>query len=354
MWHHRRSADAFGAELSRRRGRSDDTEATHVWVACEASTVRSIRRLMLDDKHVPAPAWSHVATGESAPPTIPTTITAKIERMTTTASRVALWVGSYTSDMDGSGDGILALGRDADGGYAPLGPATPVASPSFLALHPTAARALRGQRGSGAGPRLPPSTTRACSVRSVEPGTASALVCHVAVSPDGDVSGRSCWGDGSVLLFELEADGSLGGRHAAPASEDPYGEGRQSRAHSCLMLGGGRFVTAEMGHDLLRCWSYGADRGLESRGSVTLAHGCGPRHFARSTAGVVYVNTEYSGEVVMLTEPSSPGRHSGPWLELRGSFPVSAGGCTPRRRGRRDLPRPRRAAPLRRTSAAPT
>jgi 6-phosphogluconolactonase len=84
-----------------------------------------------------------------------------------------------------------------------------------------------------------------------------------------------------------------------------------------------------MGHDLLRCWRFSADRGLESRGSVALAHGCGPRHFARSSTGVVYVNTEYSAEVLMLTEPSVSEEASGPWLELRGSFPVSAGGVRP-------------------------
>ena len=52
------------------------------------------------------------------------------------ARAVALWVGSYTTDMGGSGEGIVALGREADGSYAQLGPATAIESPSFLALHP--------------------------------------------------------------------------------------------------------------------------------------------------------------------------------------------------------------------------
>ena len=161
--------------------------------------------------------------------------------------------------MDGSGDGILALGRDAAGGYAPLARQPRSLRPRFLVLTrpgpvlyavSEGAALVHAYRFDDAGEH---------QARSVEPGTASALVCHVAVAPDGTFLVVSCWGDGSVLLFELEADGSLGRRHAAPASEDPYGEDRQSRAHSCLMLGGGRFVTAEMGHDLLRCWSFGAD-----------------------------------------------------------------------------------------------
>jgi 6-phosphogluconolactonase (cycloisomerase 2 family) len=234
--------------------------------------------------------------------------------------------------MDGSGEGIAALGRAGDGSYAPLGPATPVASPSFLALHPSQpvlyavserAELVHAYRidSPGALSTLGPA------------GIASSLACHVAVAPDGAFLVVSCWGDGSVLLFELEHDGSLGKRHAAPASDDPYGEDRQSRAHSCLMLGGGRMVTTDMGHDLLRCWSFGADRGLESRGTVTLPRGSGPRHFARSSTGTVYVNTEYSAEVIMLAqsgpEEAAALGTNGPWLELRGSFPVSAGGVRP-------------------------
>jgi 6-phosphogluconolactonase (cycloisomerase 2 family) len=155
-------------------------------------------------------------------------------------------------------------------------------------------------------------------------GPAGVLVCHVAVAPDGSFLVASCWGDGSVLLFELDDDGALGRRHVAPASLDPSGEGRQSRAHSCLMLGDGRMVTADMGHDLLRLWSFTAGRGLESEGAVALPHGCGPRHFAQSAAGAVYVNTEYSGEVAVLS--ALPGA---PWLELRGMFPLTAAGAAP-------------------------
>jgi NADPH-dependent ferric siderophore reductase len=53
VWHHRRGADAFGAELSDAAAAAAITEDTHVWVACEASAVRRIRSLMLTDKEVP-------------------------------------------------------------------------------------------------------------------------------------------------------------------------------------------------------------------------------------------------------------------------------------------------------------
>jgi 6-phosphogluconolactonase (cycloisomerase 2 family) len=235
--------------------------------------------------------------------------------------RVALWVGCYTSDMEGSGEGILALTRAADGHYAPLGPATAVTSPSFLALHPSRAVLYAVSEGAELVHAYRHDEAGVLTELGAA-GTAGSLVCHVAVAPDGAFLVASCWGDGSVLVFELADDGSLGTRHAAPASVDPYGEARQSRAHSCLMLGGGRFVTADMGHDKARFWRFDAVRGLEPHGDVTLPEGSGPRHFARSSSGVVYLNAEYTGEVAVL-EPA------GPWLALRGSFPVSARGVQP-------------------------
>jgi NADPH-dependent ferric siderophore reductase len=54
VWHHRRDADAFGADLYDAAGEAAIAEDTQVWVGCEASAVRRIRSLMLDDKNVPA------------------------------------------------------------------------------------------------------------------------------------------------------------------------------------------------------------------------------------------------------------------------------------------------------------
>jgi NADPH-dependent ferric siderophore reductase len=53
VWHHRRTGDAFGAELYDAATAAAISEDTHVWVACEASAVRRSRSLMLDDKQVP-------------------------------------------------------------------------------------------------------------------------------------------------------------------------------------------------------------------------------------------------------------------------------------------------------------
>lgn len=240
--------------------------------------------------------------------------------MTADENAVALWVGCYTPDMGGSGEGILALARGGDGGYEPLGPATPAASPSFLALHPSQPVLYAVSEGAELVHAFRIGEGGALTALG-EAGVASALVCHVSVGAEGDLLVVSCWGDGSVFAFELEPDGSLGRGHVGAASHDPYDEDRQSRAHSCLMLGDGRLLTADMGHDLARLWCFSPERGLEPRGQVTLPHGSGPRHFARRADGVVYVNTEHSLEIGVLV-PST----AGTGLELLGMFPVSATG----------------------------
>jgi NADPH-dependent ferric siderophore reductase len=52
-WHHRRSPDSFGADLLEAAAGAEITAGTQVWVACEASAMRAIRRLLVGEKDVP-------------------------------------------------------------------------------------------------------------------------------------------------------------------------------------------------------------------------------------------------------------------------------------------------------------
>jgi len=53
-WHRRRRPDAWGAELYEAAANSGIADGTQVWVACESSAMRRIRRLLLDERRVPA------------------------------------------------------------------------------------------------------------------------------------------------------------------------------------------------------------------------------------------------------------------------------------------------------------
>ena len=55
-WHHRTSPEAWGAELNAAAHRASIPDGARVWVACEATAVRRIRRHFLTDLEVPVSA----------------------------------------------------------------------------------------------------------------------------------------------------------------------------------------------------------------------------------------------------------------------------------------------------------
>lgn len=128
--------------------------------------------------------------------------------------------------------------------------------------------------------------------------------CHVAVDPDGRFLIVTCWGDGRVLLFDLDVQGRIVARTEAAPARDPHAVpgARPSRAHSSLMLGDDRVLTTDLGFDLVRVWRYRDGAGLVEEDAIVLPEGSGPRHFALHPSGRVYVDTEYSIEVVVLEE----------------------------------------------------
>ncbi|WP_396125332.1 lactonase family protein [Arthrobacter sp. CJ23] len=236
-----------------------------------------------------------------------------------------VWTGSYTADSNGNGKGIGALSLGADGHVASLGLATAADSPSFLAIHPELpvvyaveehAQTVRAYRPSGASGLDPLGGT----------WPAGPAACHVAVDPQGRFLVVACWGDGQVVLYELDHDGGITSRHSAAPAVDPYGAGpggeaRPSRAHASLMLPDGRIMTTDLGHDLLRVWRYVPGEGLVADHQVVLPKGSGPRHLTRHSSGTVFVVTEYSIEVATV-RPSPDGT-----FELAAIGPATAEGA---------------------------
>jgi 6-phosphogluconolactonase len=236
------------------------------------------------------------------------------------AARDLIWTGSYTADRDGRGEGIGAVRAAPDGTLNWLGLAAAADSPSFLAVHSSLpvvyavaeqARTVRAYRRSGA--------------FGLEPAgpawTAGEAPCHVAVDPMGRYLTVACWGDGKVLLFELDDDGGISARFPAAAST---GSGRPSRAHASLYLEDGRVMTTDLGHDLLRIWNYLPGAGLALDHEVVLPRGSGPRHLVQHASGSVFVVTEYSVEVAVVQRSAGTGIFS-----LTGVGPATSAGTLP-------------------------
>ncbi|UUL76561.1 lactonase family protein [Pseudarthrobacter sp. Fe7] len=234
-----------------------------------------------------------------------------------------LWIGTYTPDGGGRAKGIGAVREHRDGSLEWLGTAVEAQSPSFVAVHTTlpVVYAAAEQRRKvqayrrGAGFALEPYG---------EPQPAGEATCHVNVDPRGRFATAACWGDGQVLLYELDADGSMTGRFPASASADPHasltpGSPRQSRAHASLMLRDGRIMTSDLGHDTLRIWNYEPGAGLIADHEVVLPYGSGPRHLVEHPTGNVFIVSEYSVEVFVVRPEAGT-------YELVFRGPATAGG----------------------------
>ncbi|WP_314430572.1 beta-propeller fold lactonase family protein [Microbacterium lacticum] len=278
------------------------------------------------------------------------------------------WVGGYTADGEGSAEGIGVLHAGAPdsalagGDLAFAGVAARTDSPSWVAAHPTLDVLYVAQEAAGTVQAFTRTgeETFAPLGGAVDAGDS---VCHVAVAPSGDAVIASCYGDGRVMRFALDARGALGAPRIADGAEDPYSDAarqaraadvasladlsslagmvgaaaigdlplfgadaqaaasaqasdaateiateeptRVSRSHQSCFLPGGVIATTDLGFDLVRFWTVrGGD--LHETQRVTLPRGCGPRHTVWHPSGHLYVVTELSLEVFVLApEPGS-------------------------------------------------
>lgn len=239
-----------------------------------------------------------------------------------------IWIGTYTPDGGGRAEGIGALAAHGDGRLEWLGTAVTADSPSFLAVHPTlpVVYAVAEQR------REVQAFVRSGRFGLETLGDAQAAgdaPCHVAVDPRGRFVVATCYGDGQVLLYELDDDGALARRFSTTASVDPHPAAagsvgpRQSRAHSSLMLADGRVMSTDLGHDTLRVWTYAPGQGLIQNHEVLLPAESGPRHMVQHQSGSVLVSTEYSLEVLVVA-PDDGGT-----FRLVNRSPAASGGTLP-------------------------
>ncbi|MDO5745622.1 MAG: beta-propeller fold lactonase family protein [Micrococcaceae bacterium] len=211
------------------------------------------------------------------------------------------WVGGYSPDGGGASQGIRAV-EISNGVLRDLGLAHHADSPSWIATHPKlpvlyAALEPRGEVAAYAvidHDRLEPLG---------KPVPAGDLVCHLTVAGTAGPLIASCYGDGQVLAFPVNPDGSLAKPAVAPASTDPFAvpghEVRASHSHQSTVLRSGRIITTDLGHDSLRVWDLDAGT-LRLRQHIALRKGDGPRHLVEHPSGLIYVVTEHSAEVVAL------------------------------------------------------
>ncbi|WP_127504487.1 lactonase family protein [Actinoplanes solisilvae] len=214
-----------------------------------------------------------------------------------------VFVGGYTADKGGDGEGIVLLRRDpATGLLTRLGVAVRTPSPSFLTRHPTlpilyAVNELASDGTVSAFTVAPDGALTPLAVRPTGGGDPA----HLAITADARHLLVANYETGSVAVFPLDAEG-------VPAERsdllDLHGSGpvadRQAGPHAHMVLPlRDDVLIADLGSD--RVWRARLDR-VSGRltmlpAAVTAEPGTGPRHVRFSPDGALFVVGELGGDL---------------------------------------------------------
>lgn len=226
-----------------------------------------------------------------------------------------LFIGCYTGESGGKGEGVAAVRRDPrTGALRPVGVAAPSPSPSFLARHPVRPvlyavneldeGTLSAWAVDGDGQLSP------LAVRS----TGGAHPCHLAVTADGRHLVVANYGSGSLAVHPLD-DRGVPAERSDLLTHDGRGPDaqRQDGPHAHM-------VSPEPHRPELLAVDLGTDRVLRYRldpisgrlvpqaPAVEAPAGFGPRHLARHPDGhTIYLVGELAGAVIAY-QPGENGR----------------------------------------------
>ncbi|WP_328466108.1 lactonase family protein [Actinoplanes sp. NBC_00393] len=235
-----------------------------------------------------------------------------------------VFVGCYTGEKGGEGDGITLLRRDpATGELTRLGLAARTPSPSFLAQHPTLP-VLYAVNELDDGTVTAFAVAPDCSLipLATQP-TGGSDPCHLAVTGDGRHLVVANYGSGAVTVFPLDADGVPGARTdlLTLTGSGPDAE-RQSGPHAHQVLpdpNGADVLISDLGSD--RVWRSRLDpvsgRLGPAEPAVEAKPGTGPRHLVRSGDGALIL----AGELAANLSWYRPA--GGPRLEPYGDVPAT-------------------------------
>jgi 6-phosphogluconolactonase (cycloisomerase 2 family) len=238
-----------------------------------------------------------------------------------------VFVGCYTPESGGKGEGIALLRRDpATGALSGLGVVARTPSPSFLTRHPMLP-VLYAVNELDAGTV---SSWTVADDGSLTPlavqSTGGRHPCHLAVSGDGRHVLAANYGSGSVAVFPLGPDGAPGertdllgldghgpdpdrqeGPHAHMVAPDPYSP---------------EVLVVDLGADRVRRYRLDPVSGRLSTQptAVVAAPGTGPRHLTWHPDGALLLIGELSANLTWFRPDPDGGR-----LRAEGEIPTSTG-----------------------------
>jgi 6-phosphogluconolactonase len=223
---------------------------------------------------------------------IPLAMTAATARAADAPKAERYWV------FIGTGGGKLAKGiyrcelDAATGKLSPAELAAEIPAPGFLAVHPNrkflfciGGVTIDGKAGNGVTAFALDTGTGELKQLNQQPSGGSGP-CHISIDPFGPVVMTANYGDGTVDVYPIEADGKLGARsehikHTGKGTNPKRQEG--PHAHSVNPSPDGRFaIVADLGLDKVFVYKFSSDGKVAPNKApfVATAPGAGPRHFA--------------------------------------------------------------------------
>ena len=224
------------------------------------------------------------------------------------------YVGTYTRPPS---QGIYAWRfQPASGKLTPLGLAAETSNPTFLVVHPNQRflyAANEDKAGAISAFAIDPANGRLKLLNQV-PSRGSGP-CHVAVDPGGKWVFAANYNSGSVAVFPVHEDGTLGEatgfvQHAGSSVNTQRQSG--PHAHSANLSPDGRWLlVADLGLDQILSYRVDAVKGTLSPGDppfTKIAPGSGPRHMAFGRDGrFAYAISEMLSTVTVFRYNSARG-----------------------------------------------
>jgi len=131
-------------------------------------------------------------------------------------------------------------------------------------------------------------------------GTSGGYPCHVGISKKGDFLAASCYGDGSLSVYKVAANGALE-ENPQYIDHKVLDTVKTSHAHASLFTSDGLF-TADLGLDAIKRYSYDGEKHVaDKQASINLPDGAGPRHFKFNKNGkFLYVINEVNSTITVF------------------------------------------------------
>ena len=246
-------------------------------------------------------------------------------------SRVAPWtvyLGTTTADTPEAAKGIYRFTVSPEtGAISPLELVAKTVNPTFLALHPSGktlyavneTQRFLDQPGGGVSAFARDPLTGALTLLNQQP-VGSSGPCHVAVDHTGRVLVTANYGGGSISVFPILANGSLGPRsdfHQDAGSGVNKRRQEGPHAHGITFSPDNRYVLVpDLGIDQILVYRLDIETSrliANDPPAFSTAPGAGPRHFAFSPdARFGYAINELDNTVTTLRWDAARGLLSDP------------------------------------------